>query len=157
MSVKLTKRTAADILKRGVSSVRIKPDAIEDAKKAITREDVRALIKNGRVYALKEKSNLSIYSKILKEKRAKGRRRGKGRKKGTRKARGTMTYQKKVRAQRRILAELKEEKVINNEMFKKFYALVKGGSFQTKMTLINHIKSKGVGITDEQMDKLKHI
>ena len=157
MSIKLTKRVAANILKRGVSSIRIKSDAIEDAGKAITREDVRALIKNGRVYALKEKENISMYSKVLKEKRAKGRRRGKGRKKGTRKARGMMTYQKKVRAQRRILSELKKEKAINNEMFKKFYALVKGGSFQTKMTLINHIKSKGVSITDEQMNKLKHI
>ena len=157
MSIKLTKRTAASTLKRGKSSIRIKHDALEDAGKAITREDVRALIKNGRVYALKEKENISVYSKILKDKRAKGRRRGKGRKKGTRKARGTMTYQKKVRAQRRILAELKKEKAINNEMFKKFYALVKGGTFQTKMILINHIKSRGVNLTDEQMNKLKHI
>lgn len=157
MSIKLTKRTAAIILKRGVSSVRIKHDALEDAQKAITREDVRALIKNGRVYALKEKENLSIYSKILKEKRSKGRRRGKGKKKGTRKARGMATYQKRIRAQRRILSELKKEKAINNEMFKKFYALAKGGSFQTKMILINHIKSRGVSITDEQLEKLKHI
>ncbi|EQD66370.1 Ribosomal protein L19/L19e [mine drainage metagenome] len=157
MSIKLTKRTAATLLGRGITSVRIKPDALEDAKKAITREDVRALIKSGRVYALKEKNNLSVYSKVLKEKRDKGRRRGKGKKKGTKKARGMVTYQKKVRAQRRLLAELKKEKAINNEMYKKFYALVKGGSFQTKMTLINHIKSRGVSMTDEQVEKLKHI
>ncbi len=157
MSVKLTKRTASSILKRGVSSIRIKPDAVEDAQKAITREDVRGLIKGGKVYALKEKENISAYSKVLKEKRSKGRRRGKGRKKGTRKARGIVTYQKRVRAQRRILAALKDEKVIDNVMFKKFYALVKGGSFQTKMTLISHIRSKGVGINDEQLEKLKHI
>ena len=59
MSIKLTRRIGALILKRGKNSVRIKPDSIEDAKKAITREDIRSLISKGGVYALKEKHNES--------------------------------------------------------------------------------------------------
>lgn len=81
MSVKLTRRVASELLKRGESAVKIKPDALKDAEKAITREDVRNLIKSGNIYATKAKHNISAYSKVLREKRKKGRRRGMGRRK----------------------------------------------------------------------------
>ncbi|MCL5101904.1 MAG: hypothetical protein M1544_00905 [Candidatus Marsarchaeota archaeon] len=157
MSVKLTKRVAADILKRGETSIKIKPSAIDDAKKAITRDDVKELIKNGSIYAIVEKHNKSRYGKDLKKKRAEGRKRGPGKKKGTKKVRGTANHMKRMRSQRRILAALKEDKTISNEQYKEFYALVKGGTFQTKATLLNHIRSKGVAINDERLEKLKHI
>lgn len=157
MSIKLTRRIGALILKRGKNSVRIKPDSIEDAKKAITREDIRSLISKGGVYALKEKHNESRYAKGLIEKKREGRRRGPGRRKGTVKARTGMTYKKKIRAQRRIIKELKATKAIDNELFKEFYALVKGGTFQNKASLINHMKGKGVQINDELFEKLKHM
>ena len=83
MSIKLSRRIAAEMMGRGISKVRIKPDRVEDAKKAITREDVRTLISSGAVYALKIKHNMSIYSKDLREKRNKGRARGPGRRKGS--------------------------------------------------------------------------
>lgn len=156
MSIKLTKRTASLIMHRGMSSVRIKPTAIEDATKAITREDVRALIKNGSIYAIKEKHNASRYGKELRIKRNAGRKRGKGKRKGTTKARTATGYVKKVRAQRRILEKLKSEKSITNEMYKELYALVKGGTFQTKASLLNHIRSKGLSIDDTTYNKLKH-
>jgi large subunit ribosomal protein L19e len=71
MSVKLTRRIAAELMERGESAVKIKPSAINDAKKAITREDVRGLIKNGSIYPVKLKHNISAHSKVLKEKRKK--------------------------------------------------------------------------------------
>ncbi|MCL4362959.1 50S ribosomal protein L19e [Candidatus Marsarchaeota archaeon] len=157
MSIKLTRRIGALILKRGRNSIRIKPDSIDDAKKAITREDIRSLISKGGVYALEEKHNESRYAKGLAEKKAEGRRRGPGRRKGTTKARTGMTYKKKIRAQRRIIKDLKATKAIDNEMFKEFYALVKGGTFQNKASLINHMKGKGVKIDDELFKKLKHM
>ena len=76
MSIKLTKRIAAIVMDRGESSIRINPTALAEAKKAITREDVRVLIKNGSVYAIKEKKNLSLHGKELKKKRIAGRKRG---------------------------------------------------------------------------------
>ncbi len=157
MSVKLTRRVASDIMKRGETSIRIKPSAMDDAKKAITREDVKDLIKKGSIYAIVEKHNASKYGKELKKKRAEGRKRGPGRKKGTKKARGTASHMKRMRSQRRILAALKTDNTIDNEQYKTFYALVKGGTFQTKATLLNYIRSKGVGINDERLEKLKHI
>ncbi|MDE1833512.1 MAG: 50S ribosomal protein L19e [Candidatus Micrarchaeota archaeon] len=157
MSIKLTRRIAAELLKRGESSVRIKDNAIQDAKKAITREDVRVLVKSGAVYATEAKHNLSLYSKELNDKRSQGRKRGPGRRKGSRKARGGVDYKKKIRAQRRLLAALKTEKAIDNETFKSLYRLVKGGNFQSKISLLGHIRSRGVSITDEQLNKLRHI
>ncbi|MCL5430419.1 MAG: 50S ribosomal protein L19e, partial [Candidatus Marsarchaeota archaeon] len=143
MSIKLTKRIAADLLDRGVSSIRIGINGVEDAKKAITREDVRKLIKEGNVYAIAEKRNVSRYSKELREKRHEGRKRGTGSKHGTRKARASIDYKKKVRAQRRLLAALKNDKTIDNEMYKGFYRLVKGGVFPSKASLLMHITGKG--------------
>lgn len=157
MSIKLTRRVAADLLGRGTSAVRIKEDAIPEAEKAITRDDVRALIQKGLVYAEKKKHNISAYGKILKEKRGQGRKRGTGKRRGTEKARASVEYKKRVRAQRRVLAQLKQEKAFNNEKFKEFYRLVKGGTFASKASLLGHIKGDGIQISDEQFKKLKHI
>jgi len=157
MSIKLTKRVASDLMKRGVSSIRIKNDAFADASKAITRDDVRALIKDGKIYALKPKHNISARGKLLNIKRSKGRRRGIGSRKGTRKARKGVEYKKLVRAQRRVIKSLKSEKLITNDVFKKFYALVKGGTFTSKVTLLNYIRSTGVQLDDEKFNKLRHI
>ena len=157
MSVKLTKRIAAELLDRGRTAVKIKPSAIKEAEKAITREDVRNLIKNGSIYATAIKHNISAYAKVLKEKRKKGRRRGVGRRKGTRSARGEVEYKKRIRGQRRVLKALKDEKVIDNNRFKKYYALVKGGNFASKISLISHIKNDGTEIKDEMANKLRHM
>jgi len=157
MSIKFTKRVTGVLLKRGVSSIRIKSDAFADASKAITRDDVRALIKDGKVYALQPKRNISARGKLLNIKRSKGRRRGIGSRKGTRKARQGIEYKKLVRAQRRVIKSLKADKLITNDAFKRFYALVKGGTFASKVTLLNYIRSTGVQIDDEKFNKLRHI
>ena len=157
MSIRLSKRIAADLLGRGVSSIRVQPSATAETAKAITREDVRALIKNGSIYAQKEKENLSLHAKEIREKRRKGRRRGPGKKHGTRKARGTVEYKRKIRGQRRILQRLKDEKALTNDMFREFYRLVKGGVFPNKASLLGHMKSRGVELTDERVKELRHI
>lgn len=157
MSIKLTKRIASELMERGETAIRIKNDAVPEAKKAITREDVRTLIKNGSIYALKAKHNLSAYAKLLQEKRSKGRRRGPGRRKGSSKARGILEYKKKIRGQRRVLHMLKSESIIDNLKFKKYYALVKGGNFINKISLLNHIKNDGVQINEEKLKQLRHL
>lgn len=155
MSIKLTKRAASLIMKRGVTAIRIKKEAAKEAKDALTREDVRTMIGKGSIYAIKEKTNMSIRGKELEEKRKKGRRRGTGKRKGTRKAREGLLYVKKIRGQRRILKKLKEENIIDNIKFKKFYKLSKGGIFQTKSSLLNRIRSEGTDVSGEKEKELK--
>lgn len=156
MSIKFTKRAAAGLLGRGESSIRIDHSSLQEAEKAITREDVRDLISKGKVYALPAKHNISVYSKVLQKKRLQGRRRGVGRKRGGRNARASLEYKEKVRAQRRVLHILKEEKLIDNTMFKGFYRLVRGGTFQSKASLLSHITSTGIKVSEEKLKQLKH-
>ncbi len=157
MSIELTKRIAARSLKRGINAIRIKDSARDDASKAITTDDVRALLKSGAVYSIPKKKNVSRSGKERNEKKAKGRRRGPGRKRGTYKARTGRTYPRRVRAQRRVLKELKSSKTITNEQFKRFYSLVKGGTFGSKAQLINNIMGTGVQIDGQRFEKLKHM
>jgi large subunit ribosomal protein L19e len=157
MSTRLTKRVAAQLLKRGESSVKIRPDALKEAEQAITRDDVRKLISTGKILALAKKENLSLYSKVLRKKRMQGRKRGPGKKRGGKKVRSGLQYRQKVRGLRRILFQLKNEKAITNQQFKEFYRLVRGGVFTTKASLLGSIKSKGISITDERFEKLRHM
>jgi large subunit ribosomal protein L19e len=157
MSIKLTRRAAAVILKRGESSIRIKPEAHADAEKALTKDDVRELIKRGSVYALPMKKNMSVHGAALSVKRSRGRSRGVGTKKGTKGARQGVDYKTKIRAQRRIIKALKSDNTIDNAMFKKLYALVKGGTFANKITLIHRISSEGVKLSEERIEQLRHI
>ncbi|MCL4373424.1 MAG: 50S ribosomal protein L19e [Candidatus Marsarchaeota archaeon] len=157
MSLKTTKRIASELLNRGSSSVRIKPSAIEDAQKALTKDDVRSMISKGDIYAIKEKHNMSIYAKLLNAKRSKGRKRGRGRRKGTLKARSGDMHKKEVRALRRVLGTLKADNTIDGKTFKTLYRLVRGGNFASKASLLNHIRTMGIEINDERFEKLRHM
>jgi large subunit ribosomal protein L19e len=154
MTIAFVKRTAAQILGRGESAIRLRESSLDDISKAITRDDVRRLISGGSVFALKAKKNLSMNSKILRQKREEGRRRGVGRRKGSRNARSGMTWEKKVRAQRFLLSELKGRGKFDNMMFRKLYLLVKGGSFADKAALLRKINDMGVQVSDKEVSEI---
>ena len=154
MSIKFTKRAAAQILKRGESAIRIKTGSVTDASNALTKEDVRKLISSGAVYALKEKKNLSLNSKKLKKLRSEGRRRGTGRRKGTRKARMGRRWEKKVRSQRNLLKEVKKLGLIENKDYNSYYRHIKGNMYATKATLILHMKEAGIKLGDSELKKI---
>jgi large subunit ribosomal protein L19e len=151
MTIEFTKRIAAELLKRGESKVRINTLALEKASKAMTREDVKRLIQDGSVYALKEKHNLSLSSKKLKLRRAKGRSRGQGRRKGSDKARQGRTWEKKVRSQRLFLKQLKLTGKIDKAAFRKYYMLIKGNSFTDKASLLRRLEEEGTKVSPEEV------
>jgi large subunit ribosomal protein L19e len=138
MSLKTVKRLAADILKAGESRVRI-----VDAKKAgeaMTREDVKGLLKEGVVVLLQKKGVGRGKAKLRQEKRRKGRRRGRGSRKGAKYA--TLgrkeQWMKRVRAQRRLLKSLKGR--LKEGSYKKLYVMVKGNAFKDKRQLDSFIQ-----------------
>ncbi len=155
MTIKFARRVASEILKRGESSIRMNPSGLEDAKKAMTREDVRTLVKNGGIYAIKAKHNQSANSKLLKIRRSKGRGRGQGRRKGTLKARRGELWIKKVRSQRLLLLRLKIMGKLDNAKYNKYYMLIKGNSFSDKASLVLHLREGGVKISDEELKNIK--
>jgi large subunit ribosomal protein L19e len=154
MTLQFTKRIAAELLDRGQNAVRINPVALEKASKALTREDVRQLIKDGSVYALKAKQNVSRNAALLKERREKGRRRGRGRRKGSDKARQGRTWEKKVRSQRQLLKQLKLKGKLDKPTFRKYYMLIKGNSFVDKASLLRHLGENGIKVEAEELKKI---
>ncbi len=151
MGIEFVKRVASEMLGRGANAIRFNPASLQDVDKAMTRDDVRQLIKDSKVFALAAKKNKSANSKVLRKKRAEGRRRGPGRRKGTLKARGTLLWKKKTRSQRFVLKELKTSGRVANEMFKKFYSLVKGNAFPDKASMIRHLREAGAEISDDDI------
>ena len=124
----------------------------------MTREDVRALIKNGSLVVLKEKKNPSINAKLLRIRRQKGRGRGPGHRKGTRKARQGELWIKKVRAQRLLLKELRKRGKIDKQTFNTYYMLIKGNSFAHKAALLLHLGEEGIKVSPEELEEInKHI
>ncbi len=154
MSVRFAKRIAGSVLDRGLNAVRIKPESVAEAAKALTKDDIRKLIEKGAIYAIPAKHNASRRSKLLKQARSEGRRRGPGRRRGTFKARTGRTWEKKVRSQRRLLKELKLMKKIDTKTFNDFYSHIKGSQYATKATVILHLREQGVKITDEEIKQI---
>ncbi|NOZ82984.1 MAG: 50S ribosomal protein L19e, partial [Euryarchaeota archaeon] len=117
----------------------IDPEAEEEVREAVTREDIRRLIREGVIQA-KQKRGISSYrrKKQLQQKR-KGRRRGHGSRKGSKYARLSKKerWMRNVRSLRRLLRELRDEKKLSRRNYRKLYLMVKGGAFRSR----SHLKS----------------
>jgi large subunit ribosomal protein L19e len=141
MSLQSQRRIAADILKVGESRVWIDPTKIELVAKAMTREDIRRLIREGIIRAIPKKGISHARYRMRK-----GKRRGPGRRKGGKWAivsRKRM-WMMKIRALRRFLRRLKERGIISRQVYRKLYRMAKGGAFQSKAHLAHYIKERGL-------------
>jgi len=130
----LQKRIAAKILKVGISRVWLDPTRKKEIDEAITKADIRKLIKKGAIKVLPEKI------KKPKEKRKKKVRKGAKYAVFPRKERWMST----VRALRKMLKEMKERSEIDNQTFKRLYRLVKGGMFRSKSHLRIYMEQHGL-------------
>ncbi len=154
MTIKFAKRVASDMMHRGINAIRINSASMEDAEKAITRDDVRKLIKSGGIIAIKAKHNVSARSKVLREKRSEGRRRGMGRRRGTRQARRGISWEKKVRSQRAFLKMLKSMGKIDTSTFNSLYGQIKGNVYANKAALVIHLRDQGIQVSDDEVKKI---
>ncbi len=134
--MKLTqiKRIASQLLKTGENKIWINPEKTSQVKEAMTKEDVRGLIKEKII--LKKKTNAQSRGKarVLQEKKKKGRKKGRGKRTGTKKAR---TNKKKkwirnVRAQRKTLKKIKKEGKETETPYRTIYNRIKGGYYKGK-------------------------
>lgn len=146
MKLDMKKRLAADILKVGVNRVWIDPDRMADVSAAITREDIRRLIKQGAIRAKPETGISRGRLRKLKLKRKAGRRSGMGSRKGASGARTPRkaSWIRTVRPLRAMLGELKKEGVIDKKEYQRLYRMVKGGSFRSKAHLNLYLKERGI-------------
>lgn len=132
MKINRVKEIASQMLNAGVSRIRILPEALEDAKKALTREDIRKLVSENKIVSIPPKERMP---KLKTKKKVR---------KGSAKARQSIRWEDKVRAQRRVLKLLKANKVIDNATFKKVYRLISGNAFSSKSSMIEYLKSQRI-------------
>lgn len=140
------KRLAAQVLGVGESRVRISPEALDRIEEATTKADVRALVKEGLIYAEEAKGNSRGRWRMLHEKRRRGRRRGYGSRKGPRGARidPKEAWVSNVRSMRRYLKYLKDQGIIDSRTWRRLYLMVKGGRFKDLRSLRAYLISSGI-------------
>ena len=140
------RRMAAEILKCGVNRVWMDQDRLDEIAKAVTKDDIRVLI-NGK--AIKSRQKVGISSgrkKHYANQKEKGRRRGHGSRKGAKYARlpKKERWMNTIRPIRTYLRTLRDEKQINNTVYRKYYMKAKGGEFRSKHHLKTHLLSDGI-------------
>ncbi len=145
MDVKFQRRLAAEILKCGEERVWIDPNALDEVKEAVTREDIRMLIKRGLIQKKQKKGTSRVRANHIKMQKEKGRRKGPGSRKGKKYARypRKLRWMKNIRAIRATLKELRDSGQIDRHTYRRFYLLAKGGTFRNKNHLLMHMKAEG--------------
>ena len=137
MDAKKLRRLAAHVLGVGEKKIVITDGANERINEAITKDDVRQLIKDGVVKKRKRNEHSRGRARILHEKRKKGRKRGRGRRYGTKKARVQVKnkWKMSVRAQRKKLRDMRDKKMKLKISYREAYNRIKGGFFKEKKQL----------------------
>lgn len=133
------KRIAAEMLNTARDKIWINPGETEALKEAITKDDVRGMIKEGVIKKSKMPYKSNVRARVLREKKGKGRRKGPGKRKAGEKKRSEKkkAWIKRVRAQRKALREHKERK---GKDYRKLYRMVKGNYFRGKRYLEKYIE-----------------
>ena len=133
---------SAQILKVGENRVWFDSDRLSEIKEAITKQDIRDLIKDGAIKAKPIKgTSRGRHRKRLQQKR-KGLRQGPGKRKGMRSTKryGKKVWMKRVRLLRKILSENKKN--ITLEKYWQLRKEIKAGEMKYKKNLFERIKEK---------------
>ena len=136
--MKIQKNLAAKVVKKSRKKVKLDLARAEEIKEAITRADIRSLIKDGAIKVEQDKGVSRARAKKHKKQKVRGRKKGQGSRKGKANARLSRKEQwmKRIRLQRKFLKELKDNKNITQEVYKDTYRKAKGGFFRSK----RHVK-----------------
>jgi len=137
------RRLAAEIMDVGLERVWFDPSALDEIATAITREDIRALIEEGKIKKKPKRGNSRVRARERALKRSKGHRKGPGRRKGAKGARNPKKRQwiKRIRALRSYLRELRDQGLIDRSTYRKLYRKASGGEFRSVSHLQAYIKS----------------
>lgn len=137
MALKTIRRLASSITNAGGTRIKILDQA--KAKEALTRDDVRSLIKQGIIVVEQKKGVGRDKARFKQSRKQAGRRRGVGSKMGSKFA-GTSRkdlWVVKVRSQRVLLKSLKPK--LQKGAYRELYSRIKGNYFRNKKHLISYL------------------
>jgi large subunit ribosomal protein L19e len=139
MGVNSVRKIAAEMLKCGESRIRI--EMAKETEEALTREDVKGLIRSGLVWKVQKKGTSKFRTKLAFKQKKKGRLTRTGSRHGTYNARipRKRRWIKSIRALRRLLRELKDNGQIEHKTYTEFYPRIKGGEFRNKKHILTYL------------------
>lgn len=140
MSVTTVRRVASQLLGAGESRIRIL-DA-KRAQEALTREDIRGLIREKVVIAIPKSGISRGKARFTQERKHSGRGRGKGKKRGSMYAGVTrkQLWMRKVRGLRKTLKNNSFR--LESGSYREIYRMVSGNAFRGKRQLVDTINKK---------------
>ncbi len=142
------RRLAAAALGCGLNRVRITTDPAEQENifDAITREQVRELIRRNVITMREERGVSRGRARMRALQKRKGRQRGHGTRRGSANARAPRKTQwiGTIRRLRAYLRELKTQGRIDVHTYRRFYRQAKGGMFKSKAHLTQQLQMAGV-------------
>jgi large subunit ribosomal protein L19e len=146
MSLRSQRRMAAEILKVGENRVWIDPERADDVELAISREEIRRLIRDKAIKKMPEKGVSRARARRIHDQKIAGKRRGQGSRGGTRGARAPSkeAWMKRVRAQRKRLRELRDRHAITETVYRQLYIMAKSGSFRSLADLDRYMEAHGL-------------
>ncbi|MAE13719.1 50S ribosomal protein L19e [Candidatus Woesearchaeota archaeon] len=146
MKLSLQKRLAGAIKKASKKRVKFDSEQLEDVKEAITKSDLRGLLKDGSVRVEQKKGVSRVRARKRAVQRAKGLQKGPGKRKGSANARASekLRWMNRVRSQRTFLKELRTKKIINTNDYRMLYLKSKGGFFRSKAHIKIYIDEHGL-------------
>jgi large subunit ribosomal protein L19e len=142
--VAMQKRLAAQILKCSPQRIRFDTGKLEEIKGAITKHDIRNLIKQNAIYELATNATSRVRARIKHIQRRKRRQKGAGKRKGSKNARYSKKrdWIAKTRSQKALLAKLRDKKILSHELYRNLYLKVKGGFFRSMRHMKLHINEQ---------------
>jgi large subunit ribosomal protein L19e len=128
------------------------PDRTDDVAKAVTRGDIKILIDGGAIKSNQVQGISKGRKKFRQKQKEKGRRKGHGSRKGAKYARlpKKERWINTIRPIRNYLRQLRDDKLIDRSIYRKYYHKAKGGEFRNKHHLKTHLISDGILKEDKQ-------
>lgn len=150
MNLSTQRRLAAAVLKCSEKRVRFDEEALESISEAITKEDIRELVREGAITKVPVRGISRVRANKRLVQRRKGRQRGQGSNKGTRNARAPskQVWMNRIRAQRKLLSELREKNEIDQTAYRELYKKAKGGFFRSRRHINLYIDENDMRQTD---------
>ncbi|MBI2138528.1 50S ribosomal protein L19e [Candidatus Woesearchaeota archaeon] len=142
--LKTQKRIGASLLKCSPKRVILDNERAEDIREAITKEDVRDLIREGAITKVRARGSSKGRIRKAAAQMRKGRRVGHGSRKGSENARAStkLAWINGLRAQRLLLKDMRARSVIDKKTFRELYLKSKGGFFRSKRHIIIYLQER---------------
>jgi len=139
------RRLAAAVLKCGEGRVWIDPLHSDAVAEAVTREDMRGLIRKGYVKAHQKAGTSKARAHVLAIQKKSGRRKGPGSRKGASGARNPRKARwiRLIRPVRASLKELRDTGKLTPKLYRVYYRKAKGNVFRSRNHLLAHLRTDG--------------